>query len=122
MFNHENVDNGLRWIDATNLAPPIILTSLLLLSSAPNSKEGTPAPEGAEGGEVPSDIFDYLDKIDKDEDDFEDQGTVSFEVIPDRIELIQKQCIAMDYPLLAEYDFRFARDDSYFLSSVRFST
>ena len=100
-----------------------ITTSLLfLLSSAPNSKEGTPAPEGAEGGEVPSDIFDYLDKIDKDEDDFEDQGTVSFEVIPDRIELIQKQCIAMDYPLLAEYDFRFARDDSYFLSSVRFST
>lgn len=75
--------------------------------SGANSKEGTPAPEGGEGGaDVPSDIFDYLDKIDKDEDDFEDQGAVSFEVIPDKIELIQKQCIAMDYPLLAEYDFR----------------
>ena len=84
-----------------------LLNFLCILRSGANSKEGTPAPEGGEGGaDVPSDIFDYLDKIDKDEDDFEDQGAVSFEVIPDKIELIQKQCIAMDYPLLAEYDFR----------------
>jgi len=72
--------------------------------SDPNSKEGTPAPEGS--AEVPSDIFDYLDKIDRDEEDYEEEGAVSFEVDPDKIEDIQKQCIAMDYPLLAEYDFR----------------
>lgn len=32
--------------------------------------------------------------------------TVSFEVNQEKIEVIQKRCIELEYPLLAEYDFR----------------
>ncbi|KAI6191482.1 General transcription and DNA repair factor IIH helicase subunit XPB [Aphelenchoides bicaudatus] len=31
---------------------------------------------------------------------------LTFEIKPDTIEVVQKRCIEMDYPLLAEYDFR----------------
>jgi len=40
---------------------------------------------------VPSDIFDYYDKLDNEEEDGEDLQTVSFEVKQDRIEDIQKR-------------------------------
>ena len=31
---------------------------------------------------------------------------LTFEIKPNTIETVQKRCIEMDYPLLAEYDFR----------------
>lgn len=31
---------------------------------------------------------------------------LTFEIKPNMIEIVQKRCIEMDYPLLAEYDFR----------------
>lgn len=71
-----------------------------------------PGPSGEEpgkdpdGADVPSDIFDYYDKMDNEEEEREDVQTVSFEVKQERIEDIQKRCIEMEYPLLAEYDFR----------------
>lgn len=40
---------------------------------------------------VPSDIFDYYDKMDNEEEEGEDLKTVSFEVKQDRIEDIQKR-------------------------------
>ena len=40
---------------------------------------------------MPSDIFDYYDKLDNEEEDVEDLQTVSFEVKQDRIEDIQKR-------------------------------
>lgn len=58
---------------------------------------------------IPEDITAFYDKIDKDdEDEEEDQGlkTVSFEVNQEKIEVVQKRCIELEYPLLAEYDFR----------------
>lgn len=58
---------------------------------------------------VPEDITTYLDKIDKDDDDEEEDQqlkTVSFEVNQEKIEVIQKRCIELEHPLLAEYDFR----------------
>ncbi|KAL3831263.1 hypothetical protein ACJMK2_023037 [Sinanodonta woodiana] len=56
---------------------------------------------------VPSDILKFYEKIDRDDDEeTEDQKTVSFEVKPEHIESMQKKCIEMEYPLLAEYDFR----------------
>lgn len=47
------------------------------------------------------------EKIDNEEDE-EDVSlkTVSFEVNQEKIEVIQKRCIELEYPLLAEYDFR----------------
>ncbi|KMQ94269.1 dna excision repair protein haywire [Lasius niger] len=58
---------------------------------------------------IPEDITAFYDKIDKDdEDEDEDQElkTVSFEVNQEKIEVVQKRCIELEHPLLAEYDFR----------------
>ncbi|KAH9524690.1 TFIIH basal transcription factor complex helicase XPB subunit [Bulinus truncatus] len=58
--------------------------------------------------DVPEDIFELYDKMDKEDDD-EDEGllkTVSFEVNPEEIETLQKRCIELEHPLLAEYDFK----------------
>ena len=57
---------------------------------------------------VPNDITNFYEKLDKDEDDEEDSSlqTVSFELNQEKIETIQKRCLALEYPLLAEYDFR----------------
>ncbi|CAL4196209.1 unnamed protein product, partial [Meganyctiphanes norvegica] len=41
-----------------------------------------------------------------DEDEDINSKTLSFEVNQDKIELLQKTCIGLDYPLLAEYDFK----------------
>jgi DNA excision repair protein ERCC-3 len=56
---------------------------------------------------VPSDIFNYLQKMDKDEEENEEQEHVlSFEINQEHLEILQKRCIELEYPLLAEYDFR----------------
>lgn len=56
---------------------------------------------------VPDDITNFYEKIDN-EDDEEDVNaeTVSFEVNQEKIEVLQKRCIEIEHPLLAEYDFR----------------
>uniref|UniRef100_A0A1B6E978 General transcription and DNA repair factor IIH helicase/translocase subunit XPB n=3 Tax=Auchenorrhyncha TaxID=1955247 RepID=A0A1B6E978_9HEMI len=78
-------------------------------SSQPVQTE-VPVETGDEVGvTVPVDITDFYDKMDKaDEDEDEDAAlkTVSFEVNQEKIEVIQKRCIELEHPLLAEYDFR----------------
>lgn len=68
-----------------------------------------PSGDGVAEGttEVPDDITNMYDKMDNEEDE-EDTTleTVSFEVNQEKIEVIQKRCIELEYPLLAEYDFR----------------
>ncbi|KAK3753721.1 hypothetical protein QZH41_013801, partial [Actinostola sp. cb2023] len=73
---------------------------------------------------IPSDIADYIDKIDQDDDEEESQ-LFSFEIAQEEIEVVQKscfrttltcksymymyvfnRCIELDFPLLAEYDFK----------------
>ncbi|XP_049808603.1 general transcription and DNA repair factor IIH helicase subunit XPB [Schistocerca nitens] len=75
-------------------------------SSAPPT-EGA-GPTDADGQAVPEDITSFYDKIDKEDEDEEDSVTkiVSFEVNQEKIEVIQKRCIELEHPLLAEYDFR----------------
>lgn len=60
-----------------------------------------------DGAVVPDDITNFYEKIDN-EDDEEDASleTVSFEVNQEKIEVLQKRCIEIEHPLLAEYDFR----------------
>jgi DNA excision repair protein ERCC-3 len=72
-----------------------------------------PPVEGAEGEAapgatpaVPEDITNFYDKIDNEEEEEVNLETVSFEVYQEKIETIQKRCIEIDHPLLAEYDFR----------------
>lgn len=58
---------------------------------------------------VPEDITSFYDKMDKDDEDEEEEAvlkTVSFEVNQEKIEVLQKRCIELEHPLLAEYDFR----------------
>ena len=67
------------------------------------------ADTAATAAVVPDDITTYMEKIDKDDDDEEEDvqlKTVSFEVNQEKIEVIQKRCIELEHPLLAEYDFR----------------
>lgn len=58
---------------------------------------------------VPEDITNFYDKMDKEDEDDEEEAvlkTVSFEVNQEKIEILQKRCIELEHPLLAEYDFR----------------
>ncbi|KAG9508893.1 General transcription and DNA repair factor IIH helicase subunit XPB, partial [Fragariocoptes setiger] len=55
---------------------------------------------------VPDDICNYYERFERDDDDLDDLRVISFEVKQEEIETIQKRCIELDYPLLAEYDFR----------------
>ncbi|PSN37523.1 DNA excision repair protein haywire [Blattella germanica] len=67
-----------------------------------------PDNQPAEGA-VPEDITNFYDKIDKEDEDDEEEAvlkTVSFEVNQEKIEVLQKRCIELEHPLLAEYDFR----------------
>lgn len=60
-----------------------------------------------DGAAVPEDITKFYDKIDNEEDEDEASlNTVSFEVNQEKIEVLQKRCIEIEHPLLAEYDFR----------------
>lgn len=71
-------------------------------SSNNNNENDTP-----EEGGVPKDIYDLYDKIDgNDDEETETLQVVSFEINQDDIETLQKRCIELEYPLLAEYDFR----------------
>ncbi|XP_061831188.1 general transcription and DNA repair factor IIH helicase/translocase subunit XPB [Nerophis lumbriciformis] len=58
------------------------------------------------GQQVPEDIFSYYEQMDKEEEEEEETQTVSFEIRQEKIEELQKRCIQLEYPLLAEYDFR----------------
>lgn len=78
-------------------------------AAAPGAAGATTAAEGAAGTvAVPEDITDFYEKIDKEEEDEDEANlkTVSFEVAQEKIEVIQKRCIEIEHPLLAEYDFR----------------
>ncbi|XP_030765835.1 general transcription and DNA repair factor IIH helicase subunit XPB [Sitophilus oryzae] len=70
---------------------------------------GKPASteQNNESNTVPDDITNFYEKMDNEEDEDESAlQTVSFEVNQEKIEVIQKRCIELEYPLLAEYDFR----------------
>ncbi|EFN80971.1 TFIIH basal transcription factor complex helicase XPB subunit [Harpegnathos saltator] len=77
------------------------------------SKTNPETPESgqisAETANIPEDITAFYSKIDKedeDEEEYQELKTVSFEVNQEKIEVIQKRCIELEHPLLAEYDFR----------------
>ncbi|XP_063363105.1 general transcription and DNA repair factor IIH helicase subunit XPB isoform X2 [Cydia amplana] len=80
-------------------------------AAAPPALPHTTGEEKPAANGVPDDISQFYQQLDK--DDEEDEATdlsantaVAFEVDPDKIEVIQKRCIELEHPLLAEYDFR----------------
>jgi DNA excision repair protein ERCC-3 len=67
----------------------------------------TQASQSGADANVPKDIFDYYDKLDQDDDiDLKQKRVILLEVRQDQIEYLQKRCQELDYPLLAEYDFK----------------
>ncbi|XP_008165984.1 general transcription and DNA repair factor IIH helicase subunit XPB isoform X1 [Chrysemys picta bellii] len=69
----------------------------------PSTSQGTDAQNKSD---VPADLYEFYEQMDKDEEEEEETQTVSFEVKQEMIEELQKRCIHLEYPLLAEYDFR----------------
>ena len=84
-----------------------------VIPSFPGAKPDADGKETTkEGSEVvPEDIQNFYNKIDA-EDEEEDEAAaankkiVSFEVNQEKLESLQQRTMAMDFPLLAEYDFR----------------
>lgn len=71
------------------------------------AKPGTSSEPQDKITTVPDDITNFYDKIDNEEDEDDTTlKTVSFEVNQEKIEVLQKRCIELEHPLLAEYDFR----------------
>lgn len=77
-------------------------------SSSTTSAEAGRSGDQAEAGsaEAADDIYSYLEKMENEDDDPEESKVVSFEVSLKEIETLQKRCIELEYPLLAEYDFK----------------
>ena len=71
---------------------------------ATTDRNGTDSADA--GNAVPTDITDFYSKLDAEDDDEVEEKVVSFEVNQEKIEVIQRRCIQMEYPLLAEYDFK----------------
>ncbi|CAD6185872.1 unnamed protein product [Caenorhabditis auriculariae] len=62
-----------------------------------------------ESADVPQDIDEFYGKMDRDDEDDADIRSLqllTFEIKQETIETVQKRCIELEYPLLAEYDFR----------------
>ncbi|KAL3081284.1 hypothetical protein niasHT_039761 [Heterodera trifolii] len=65
-----------------------------------------------EGKEVPEDIDKFYEKLTGEGEEEEDSEAMrnlevlTFEIRQECIEIVQKRCIELEYPLLAEYDFR----------------
>jgi len=67
--------------------------------------------ETAKDEAVPEDIQTFYSKIDAEDEEDEEMSAVkaklvSFEVNQEKLETLQQRTMALDYPLLAEYDFR----------------
>lgn len=85
----------------------------LIVTTSKTSKASDSKTDGTEDAakeedvtKVPEDIANYYEKMERDDDDTDDVKTVSFEVNQSEIENLQKRCIQLEYPLLAEYDFK----------------
>ncbi|CAL8361313.1 general transcription and DNA repair factor IIH helicase/translocase subunit XPB [Gadus morhua] len=108
-------DCRLRTADGadTELITEIISSKSAIARSVQAEKAGAAATSTTAAGEgtsstalVPEDIFSYYEQMDKEEEEEEETQTVSFEIRQEMIEEVQKRCIQLEYPLLAEYDFR----------------
>ncbi|KAK6102285.1 DNA repair helicase rad25 family protein [Brugia pahangi] len=67
--------------------------------------------DAKKSSDVPEDIDSYYGKLDGDDEDEDEEAIrnlqlLTFEIKQESIEIVQKRCIELEYPLLAEYDFR----------------
>ncbi|KAK2701589.1 hypothetical protein QYM36_019770, partial [Artemia franciscana] len=69
---------------------------------------GSDAPLLVSTAYIPEDISNFYAKVDKDDDDDEylSKDIISFEIDQNHLESLPKRCITLEYPLLAEYNFK----------------
>uniref|UniRef100_F1KWF4 General transcription and DNA repair factor IIH helicase/translocase subunit XPB n=1 Tax=Ascaris suum TaxID=6253 RepID=F1KWF4_ASCSU len=76
----------------------------------PGAQQVKEAEEGEKEENVPEDIHQFYGKLEGEEDDddeaIQNLQLLTFEIKQESIEVVQKRCIELEYPLLAEYDFR----------------
>ncbi|KAK2142669.1 hypothetical protein LSH36_924g00041 [Paralvinella palmiformis] len=111
----EDVDMGDMSVAGDGLLHSQMTSKQALQVNRPSDASGSSAVPGAnttgnnETGTttsaIPDDINDFYEKMDKEDED-EELETVSFEIQQEKLEDLQKRCIELDYPLLAEYDFK----------------
>lgn len=75
-------------------------------NEAPSGEKAATDETIQEDEAVPDDIYSYYQRFEREDDDLDDLKVVSFEVEQEKIETLQKRCIELDYPLLAEYAFK----------------
>ncbi|KAH0506125.1 TFIIH basal transcription factor complex helicase XPB subunit [Microtus ochrogaster] len=101
-----------RLRNAEGEATELITETFTSRSAISKTAEGSGGPSTSQvvdpqaKSDIPKDLFDFYEQMDKDEEEEEETQTVSFEVKQEMIEELQKRCIYLEYPLLAEYDFR----------------
>lgn len=71
-----------------------------------NSASASSNPDAPPSSDVPNDIYDFYEKLEKEDEETDDVQVVSVEINQEKIEVLQKRCIELEYPLLAEYDFK----------------
>jgi len=62
-------------------------------ATVPQSAENGEANGGKDSCKVPKDIFDFYEKMDRDEDDETELQTVSFEINQEHLEKLQKRSV-----------------------------
>uniref|UniRef100_A0A8C6IH26 General transcription and DNA repair factor IIH helicase/translocase subunit XPB n=1 Tax=Mus spicilegus TaxID=10103 RepID=A0A8C6IH26_MUSSI len=95
--------------EATELITETFTSKSAISKTAAEGSGGPSTSQGVDAqakSDIPKDLFDFYEQMDKDEEEEEETQTVSFEVKQEMIEELQKRCICLEYPLLAEYDFR----------------
>nr|XP_009666171.1 PREDICTED: TFIIH basal transcription factor complex helicase XPB subunit [Struthio camelus australis] len=108
----DHVIRDCRLRNAEGEETELITETFTSKSAISKSSEGGLGPSTSQGTDVqnkpdvPADLFEFYEQMDKDEEEEEETQTVSFEVKQEMIEELQKRCIHLEYPLLAEYDFR----------------
>ncbi|CAH7099910.1 general transcription and DNA repair factor IIH helicase subunit XPB [Phodopus roborovskii] len=101
-----------RLRNAEGEATELITETFTSRSAISKTTEGSGGPSTSQvvdpqaKSDIPKDLFEFYEQMDKDEEEEEETQTVSFEVKQEMIEELQKRCIYLEYPLLAEYDFR----------------
>uniref|UniRef100_A0A7M4FPS7 General transcription and DNA repair factor IIH helicase/translocase subunit XPB n=1 Tax=Crocodylus porosus TaxID=8502 RepID=A0A7M4FPS7_CROPO len=108
----DKIIRGCRLRNAEGEETELITETFTSKSAILKTSEGAGGPSTSQGPDaqnkpdVPADLFKFYEQMDKDEEEEEETQTVSFEVKQEMIEELQKRCIHLEYPLLAEYDFR----------------
>jgi len=113
-LKNDNTD-GLITEQVTRTVLPAFLTQNKQQQQETGGEEGSAGEKEKEAENVPDDISSFFNKIDEedDDDDADKEGgkgskitSVSVEVDQEKLEDLQKRTMQLDYPLLAEYDFR----------------